>query len=111
MYYLIAFPLTFIALAVLWVIVLTVYNLLFEPFDFGSLGSFAAKSALLLLIMTIIYLLPYANWFALIVWWIGLMVVFNKDFWECRILVLLIWGVSFAMRLVLVGLLVNAEGQ
>lgn len=103
--YLIAFLATFLYLAVLWVIVLTVYNLILEPFDFGPLGIFAAKSALLLAIMSGLYLVPYASWFALVFWWIGLMVIFKKDFWECRVLVVLIWGIGFIGRLFLSALL------
>jgi hypothetical protein len=105
--YFIAFLVTFVYLFVLWVVVLVVYNFVFEPFDFGPLKYFAAKSALLLTIIAIIYLIPYLNWFSLIVWWIGLMIIFKKDFWECRILVLLIWGLSFIARLFLTGILVG----
>jgi hypothetical protein len=103
--YPILFIATFIYLAVLWVVVLVAYNLIFEPFDFGSLGSFAVKSAILLSIIALMSLLPYVNWFTLVAWWLGLMIVFKKDFWECRILVILVWGLSFIARLFLSGIL------
>ena len=107
MEYVIAWPIFFLALSIVWVIVLVLYNLIFEPFDFGPLGSFAGKSALLIAIMATIYVMPYVNWFSLIAWWFGLMVVFKKDFWECRILVFLIWGVTFIIRLFLSGILLG----
>lgn len=103
--YPILFVATFVYLAILWVVVLIVYNLIFEPFEFGALSSFAVRSAILLAVIALIYLIPYVNWFSLVAWWIGLMIVFKKDFWECRILVFLIWGLSFLSRIFLIGLL------
>ena len=98
---LIALPFVFAYLAVLWVVVLVVYNFIFESFDFGPLGMFAIKSLILLGFISVIYVLPYVHWLSLIFWWLGLMVIFQKDFWECRVLVMLIWGLSFIFRLLL----------
>jgi hypothetical protein len=90
----------FVLLALLWVAVLAVYNVFLEPFDFGPLGMFAAKStALVLIVALFITLVPFGGLLSLVVWWIGLMVIFKKDFWECKILVILIWGVSFLMNM------------
>src|SRR5262245_25621960 len=105
MEYVIAFPIIFIYLSVLWVGVLVVYNIFFEPFDFGPLASFAGKSAILIAVITAISLIPYVYFFSLIFWWIGLMIIFKKDLWECKILVFLIWGLSILFRFVLGGLL------
>jgi hypothetical protein len=105
MEYLIAYPIIFVYLSVLWVAVLVVYNMIFEPFDFGALGPFAAKSAILIAIMSAISLIPFVYFFSLIFWWIGLMIVFKKDFWECRILVFLIWGLSIVFRFALGAML------
>ena len=107
MTYLIQLPLTFIYLTVLWVIVLVVYNLLFEAFDFGALWPFIGKSAILLGIISVISIIPYVHWFSLVAWWIGLMAIFKKDFWECRILVMLIWGLSFIVGLFVEGWLAS----
>jgi len=106
-FYLIAFPIVFVYLSILWVVVLVVYNLAIEAFDFGPLVSFAGKSAILVSIVSLIYLLPYVHWFTLIVWWIGLMVIFKKDFWECKMLVFLIWGVGFVTRFFIAGMLMG----
>ncbi|MBI2804039.1 MAG: hypothetical protein HYX68_03545 [Planctomycetes bacterium] len=104
MQYLILLPIVFLYTAVLWVVVLILYNLLFEPFDFGVLSAFALKSAILVgVVSLVVTFVPYGGLASLIVWWIGLMVVFQKDFWECRILVIMIWGVNF-----LFGLLIHA---
>jgi hypothetical protein len=112
MEYLILFPIVFIYTAILWVAVLVVYNLLFEPFDFGALTDFAWKSAILVAIVSIIVtFVPFGGLASLIVWWIGLMIVFKKDFWECRILVILIWFVNFIFGLLIRGLVLSIANQ
>jgi len=104
MQYLIILPIVFIYTAILWVVVLVLYNLIFEPFDFGPLGTFAAKSVgLVLLVSLVVTFAPFGMLASLIVWWLGLMLIFKKDFWECRIFVIMIWGINF-----LVGLGINA---
>jgi hypothetical protein len=86
----------FIYLSIIWVAVLAVYNVFVEPFDFGPLSLFAAKSvALVLTVALFVTFVPFGGLASLIIWWIGLMVIFKKDFWECKILVILIWGISF----------------
>ena len=108
MEYLIIFPIVFTYTAVLWIAVLIVYNLLFEPFDFGALTDFAWKSAILVAIVSaIVTFVPYGSLASLIVWWIGLMILFKKDFWECRILVILIWAVNFVFYLLIRGLVLS----
>ncbi len=63
MFYLIALPIVFIYTAILWVVVLILYNLLFEPFDFGALGLFAVKSAILVSLVTLtVVSFPGATW-------------------------------------------------
>jgi hypothetical protein len=103
--YIIGFVIGFIILSVVWVIVLVVYNLIFEPFDFGPLGSFAIKSAVLITIIAVVGVIPYARWFTLLFWWFGLMIIFKKDFWECRVLVILIWGLNIVISLLLRGIM------
>ena len=81
-----------------WVVVLCIYNFTIEAFDFGILGWFLAKSAGLLFVVTLLVaFVPAGGLASLVVWWIGLMLIFKKDFWECRVLVILIWGVSFIL--------------
>src|SRR2546430_500605 len=90
-------PIVFVYTAIVWVVVLVIYNLIFEPFDFGPLKWFAGKSALLVFVISLCQVfIPFGGVAVLIPWWLGLMFVFKKDFWECRILVFLIWGVHFA---------------
>lgn len=91
---------SFVLLALVWVAVLAVYNMFLEPFDFGPLSTFAAKSvALVMIVALFVTFVPLGGLASLLVWWIGLMLIFKKDFWECKILVILIWGVSFLLSL------------
>ena len=102
----------FVYLAIIWVVVLAIYNLFLEPFDFGPLASFAAKStALILAVSLFVTFVPFGGLASLIVWWIGLMVIFKKDFWECKILVILIWGISFLGNLGIQALFVMYQGR
>jgi len=101
--YVIEFIVIFTYTSILWVIVLAIYNALIEAFDFGPLIWFAAKSALLISIVSLCLLVPAAGWLlSFAVWWVGLVLVFKKDFWECRVLVILIWGAN-----VIFGLLIE----
>jgi hypothetical protein len=109
MEYLIIFPIVFVYTSILWVVVLVLYNLLFEPFDFGALGSFAIKSVILILIVSVVRtFVPYGGLATLVVWWIGLMVIFKKDLWECKILVLLLWGINFLIGWLILALVLTA---
>jgi hypothetical protein len=109
--YLIIFPIVFIYTAILWVAVLVVYNLLFEPFDFGALSWFAVKSVILVGVVSLVVTfvpLGLGRLASLPFWWIGLVVTFKKDVWECRILVFLLWGVNFLVGWMFQGLLLLA---
>jgi hypothetical protein len=110
MFYLIALPIVFIYTAILWVAVLFLYNLLFEPFDFGALGWFAGKSAILVFLVTLtVVFIPFGSLAALVVWWIGLMVIFKKDLLECKVLVAFIWGTNFLFGLAIRALLLSGS--
>ena len=113
MVYLIVLPIVFVYTVIVWTAVLVVYNLLFEPFDFGALSTFAWKSAILVLIASlVITFVPLGIYASLLVWLIGLMLIFKKDPWECRVLVILIWGayflVNFAITFLIDGMLRQA---
>jgi hypothetical protein len=96
MVYLIILPIVFVYTAIVWTAVLVVYNLFFEPFDFGALSEFAWKSAILVLVASlVITFIPFGIFASLLVWLIGLMLIFKKDLWECRVLVILIWATYF----------------
>ena len=73
-------PIVFLYTAILWAAVLFLYNLLFEPFDYGPLGKLAAKGSILILVITLIVgFSPVMGGLAsLVVWWIGSMIVFKK---------------------------------
>ena len=104
-------PIVFVYTAILWVVVLFLYNLAFEPFDFGSLGGFALKSTILVFLVSLmVTFIRFGSLAALPVWWIGLMVIFKKDLMECRILVVLIWGTNFLFNLAM-GAMFMSAGQ
>jgi hypothetical protein len=106
--YSIVFAYTFI----LWVVVLVVYSALIESLDFGSLGTFAAKSVLLVgIVAVVVTFVPFGGLLALVVWWIGLAAIFRMDFWECRVLVILIWGINFLLGLGISALIRSATSQ
>lgn len=106
--YFIAFLIVFTYTAILWVIVLAIYSAFFEPFDFGPLSTFALKSAILVGIVSAsgLFLGIGGRLANLLIWWLGLILLFRRDFWESRVLVVLLWGVNF-----LVGLLLQAAIQ
>jgi hypothetical protein len=110
--YLIALPIVFIYTAIIWIAVLFLYNMFVEPFDFGPLGRFAGKSALLVLLVALtVTFVPFGSLASLLVWWIGLMIIFKKDFWECKVLVILIWGMSFLLDLAIKAVLMSLAAQ
>jgi hypothetical protein len=98
--YLLVIPIIFVYTLIVWVAVLFLYNTLVEPFDFGPLGTFAAKSlGLVFAVSLFVTFVPFGMLASLIVWWLGLTLVFKKDFWECKVLVILIWGANFVIGL------------
>ena len=114
MVYFIVLPIVIFYTAIVWVVALVIYNHLFEPFDFGALSSFIWKSAILVVLASlVITFVPFGIFVSLIVWLAGLMLIFKKDPWECRILVALIWVtyflVNMAMSLLLDAMLSGAD--
>lgn len=76
--------------------------------EFGSVQSVIAKSAVLLVVVNIVGLLPFGILLSLPIWWGGLMVLFHIDFWECRVLVFVNWFLNVAGQAFLFGLLVHS---
>jgi hypothetical protein len=109
MVYVIAFLILFAYTAILWVVVLALYSAFFEPFDFGPLGSFAVKSMILISIICLsaLFFGIAGRLVNLLIWWIGLVVLFRKDMWESRVLVILLWGVHFLAGLA-VGIIIQS---
>ncbi|MBM4069374.1 MAG: hypothetical protein FJ271_10565 [Planctomycetes bacterium] len=106
------FALVFGYTAIVWVAVIFLYSFFIESFDFGALSTFAWKSALLVGILAAVTVwVPYGGFFTLFVWALGLLIVFQKDLWESRVLIILLWSVNFVAGLVLRGLLLSASGD
>ena len=69
----------FVYVAVAWVVVLSLYNFFMEPFDFGPIGMFALKSTILVTAVALfVAFVPLGLLASLIVWWVGLMLLFKK---------------------------------
>jgi hypothetical protein len=100
------FAIVFLYTAILWVVVLILYSVFIESFDFGRLSTFALKSVLIVgIVAAVATFVPYGGLLNLLVWALGLLIIFRKDMWELRVLVLLLWGVNFAAGLLLRGIL------
>ena len=102
---LIIFAIVFAYSLVLWGIVLGVYGLVIEPIDFGYLPTFAWKSLLLVgVVALVVTFIPLGRFLTLIVWWVGIAVIFRMDFWECRMVVFLIWGINLLMSFAIMAM-------
>lgn len=108
----VVFAIVFIYTAILWVVVLVLYSAFIESFDFGALSTFAWKSAILVgIISAVVSFVPYGGFLALLIWALGLLILFQKDVWESRVLVILIWVVNFVAGLIMRALLTSANTE
>ena len=103
------FGVLFAVFAVIWVVSLVLYSLLVGGIDFGSLGIFSLKSAGLVAVVVVVMFIPFGGWLALAVWWVGAVLVCGMEFWEAKVLVLIVWALSFLLRLALFTALVSAR--
>jgi hypothetical protein len=90
MNYVVAFLVVFVVTAAVWIAAATIYNLLIGGFNFGELSAFARKSALLVALASAVLFVPFGGWLALAIWWIGVVALFGMDFWEAKIIVVLL---------------------
>jgi hypothetical protein len=97
--YALGFVILYVIVAVIFMVATIVYSFLIGPLDFGALWPFLAKAALLIGIVAAVLLLPYGGWLALPIWWVGVMLIFGVDFWQARILVAIVWVLTFLVRL------------
>jgi hypothetical protein len=98
----------FLYTAILWGVVLYLYDRFFEPFDFGNFPIFLGKSVLLIFLVSLCGLHFIGVLLSLFVWWGGIMFLFQKDFWQCRVLVLLLYGLFFATSILIAGYIIEA---
>lgn len=92
----------------IWVAALFVYHTIVGGIEFGPLLEFALKSALLVLVATIVLVaIPLFGIPMLIVYWIGLVFLFGMEFWEAKFLVFIIWALNFGMGLLMFALLMK----
>jgi hypothetical protein len=95
MEYLRLFDILMLASTIIWVAALIIYSTLIGGIDFGPLHVFAVKSAILLFVANSVGTLPCGGWAALGVWWIGIVLLFGMEWWEAKVLVLIIWVLNF----------------
>jgi hypothetical protein len=101
------YAIIFLYTSVLWIVVLYLYNRFIEGFDFGNFPGFLGKSVLLIAVVSLCGFHLYGILLSVIIWWGGLMLLFKKEFWECRILVLLLWGLFFVTGMLITGVLIE----
>ena len=83
-----------------------IYSAFFESFDFGRLSTFVLKSVIIVsVVAAVATFVPYGGLLNLVIWALGLLIIFRKDVWELRVLVFLLWGVNFAAGLLIRGFL------
>ncbi len=109
MLYVLAFAIFYVFYAVIWVVSLVLYNMVMGGFDFGALTHFALKSAALIAVVSAVVLLPFGGWLALAVWWFGVVLLFGMEFWEAKVLVLMIWVLSVLVRIGLFAAFISAR--
>src|SRR5262245_25996722 len=94
---------------VIWVLALIMYNIVLGGIDFGPLELFAVKSVGLIAVANTFALVPFCGgWMALAVWWIGIVWLFKMEYWEAKVLVLIIWVLNFISRLAILTILAKA---
>lgn len=106
------FAIVFTYTAILWVAVIFLYSAFIESFDFGALSTFVWKSALLVgIVAAVATFVPHGGFFTLLIWALGLLILFQRDLWESRVLIILLWAANFIAGLILRGLLLSAGGD
>jgi len=93
--YAIVFGILFAVYSAIWVVSLVLYSTLVCGIDFGALWQFALKSVVLVGIVTLVMFIPFGGWLALNVWWLGALLVCGMEFWAAKVLVLIVWALSF----------------
>lgn len=100
-----AFVVSFVLTSLVWVVVLVVYNAFIGTFEFGPLGLFALKSAGLIAVVVAVGLfVPGGRWLTLLVWALGILILFRPEARDLGFLVLLIWVANILVGLVLLSL-------
>lgn len=109
---LILFAILYVLLSIIFGIATTLYVMLVGGVDFGTIWVFLAKAAILVGLVSFVMLLPRGSgWLALLVWWGGVMYLFEMDYWEARIMALFIWGLTIATRFGLIAFLNSAQAS
>lgn len=104
-YYAVALLVTLPISTVIFFIAMVLSNAIAEAVDIGEIHVAIIKAFALLLVVNLVSLVPFGNWAALLVWIVGLVLVFHLDFWEARILIVFNWGLNYAVHWFLVAAL------
>jgi hypothetical protein len=106
MEYVLAFVIVYPILAVIFGVAVFLYASFIGGVDFGALGQFIIKAAALVAVVTLVLFVPaVGGWIALGVWWAGFVLLFGMEFWEAKVIVIIIWALTFLVRLGLVAAL------
>src|SRR5262249_45657771 len=70
--------------------------------EIGELHVALFKAFFLLVLVNVVALVPFGNYFTWLVWLVGLMVIFRLDLWEARVLFVINWLMNMALKFALV---------
>jgi hypothetical protein len=76
--------------------------------DFGDARTTIPKAMMLILVANLIGMVPFGQFVALPVWVLGLMWLFDLDFWETRLLVAVNWALNWGAKIVVILVVVSA---
>lgn len=105
MEYAILFAILYPIIAVIFAVAVVLYASFIGGVEFGVLGPFLLKSAALIAVVTLVMFIPYGGFLTLAVWWGGFVLLFGMEFWEAKVIVAIIWGLTFVTRMALLAVL------
>jgi hypothetical protein len=77
--------------------------------EFGEVHVVVPKALALLVVVNLVSIIPYAGfWLSIPIWIVGLMMLFQLDIWEARVLFLINWGLGTVVRIFLMMALLSA---
>jgi hypothetical protein len=93
---------------IILIISMVVSSQLAGGIDFGEVSTAIAKALLLLFAVNVIYLVRFGLFLSIPIWLLGLMYLFNLDFWETRFLFSINWILTYAARYAMMAMLLSA---
>jgi hypothetical protein len=93
---------------VIFFLAVIITSVAIEALDIGEIHAAVFKAFLLVVLVNLVRLVPFGGYLTLLVWLVGLLVVFRLDLWEARMVLLINWLLNMAVSFFLLGLLMSA---